>query len=293
MLIFKKKALNIRRSLPLTPEQNALRKTESTLLLSCFEQSQKNVVPTAEKTDLSHQGLEFLFSPLIEEYYTPAHGHAEDNNNDQAPNASFQEDELASFFVLEYKKLDHPLEQVHGNPTMPVQTRRQLATDLEMSGRNFIIRQTKSLELSQTIWQDDYKAKVVMEEQKDKIRLLIAHRYQMDVKMAFLNGPLKERVTLLSQKVAMIQNHPEKGYLLRTSFGRIKASSKSLRKFGCKETQPLQCLSAEAEVLAYLQLCSSNVRGHISLAYIMAVRLDQPLIPKVGVWGGGEARSSP
>ncbi|GKC79472.1 hypothetical protein Tco_1130246 [Tanacetum coccineum] len=27
---------------------------------------------------------------------------------------------------------DHPLEQVRGNPTMPVQTRRQLATDLEI-----------------------------------------------------------------------------------------------------------------------------------------------------------------
>ncbi|GJV97374.1 hypothetical protein Tco_1548951 [Tanacetum coccineum] len=49
----------------------------------------KNVVPTAEKTDSSQQGLEFLFSPLLEEYYNPAHGHAEDNNNDQAPNASF------------------------------------------------------------------------------------------------------------------------------------------------------------------------------------------------------------
>ncbi|GJT15024.1 retrovirus-related pol polyprotein from transposon TNT 1-94 [Tanacetum coccineum] len=48
----------------------------------------------AEKTNSSHQGLEFLFNPLIEEYYTPAHGHAEDNNNDQAPNASFQEAEF-------------------------------------------------------------------------------------------------------------------------------------------------------------------------------------------------------
>ncbi|GKF41536.1 hypothetical protein Tco_0124878, partial [Tanacetum coccineum] len=54
----------------------------------------QNVVPTAEKTDSSHQELEFLFNPLIEEYYTPAHGHAKDNNNDQAPNASFQEDEF-------------------------------------------------------------------------------------------------------------------------------------------------------------------------------------------------------
>nr|GEX41449.1 ribonuclease H-like domain-containing protein [Tanacetum cinerariifolium] len=30
------------------------------------------------------------------------------------------------------RRIDHPLEQVHGNPSRPVQTRRQLATDLEM-----------------------------------------------------------------------------------------------------------------------------------------------------------------
>ncbi|GJR17876.1 integrase, catalytic region, zinc finger, CCHC-type containing protein [Tanacetum coccineum] len=82
----------------------------------------QNVVPTAEKTDSSQQGLEFLFSPLLEEYYNPTHGQAEENNNDQAPNASH-----------DYRwTRDHPLEQVRGNPTMPVQTRRQLATDPEM-----------------------------------------------------------------------------------------------------------------------------------------------------------------
>ncbi|GJT11976.1 retrovirus-related pol polyprotein from transposon TNT 1-94 [Tanacetum coccineum] len=50
----------------------------------------QNVVPTAEKTDSSQQGLEFLFSPLLEEYYNPTHDQAEENNNDQAPNAIFQ-----------------------------------------------------------------------------------------------------------------------------------------------------------------------------------------------------------
>ncbi|GJT58995.1 retrovirus-related pol polyprotein from transposon TNT 1-94 [Tanacetum coccineum] len=110
-------------------------------------------------TDSSQQGLEFLFSPLLEEYYNPAHGHAEDNNNDQAPNASFQEDEFINPFCTRVQEIgesssrnidntdvhsfqpqshdyrwtrDHPLEQVRGNPTMPVQTRRQLATDPEM-----------------------------------------------------------------------------------------------------------------------------------------------------------------
>ncbi|GJW14181.1 retrovirus-related pol polyprotein from transposon TNT 1-94 [Tanacetum coccineum] len=74
----------------------------------------QNIVPTAEKTYSSQQGLEFLFSPLLEDYYKPTHGLAEENCHD-----------------YRWTK-DHPLEQVHGNPTMPVQTRRQLATDPEM-----------------------------------------------------------------------------------------------------------------------------------------------------------------
>ncbi|GJX81339.1 hypothetical protein Tco_0330820 [Tanacetum coccineum] len=65
----------------------------------------QNVVPTAEKTDSSQHGLEFLFSPLLEEYYNPAHGHAEDNNNDQAPNASFQEDEFINPFCTRVQEI--------------------------------------------------------------------------------------------------------------------------------------------------------------------------------------------
>ncbi|GJZ49238.1 hypothetical protein Tco_0603428 [Tanacetum coccineum] len=98
-------------------------------------------------------------APLLEEYYNPAHGHVEDNNNDQAPNASFQEVEFINPFCTRVQETgesssrnidntdvhsfqpqshdyrwtrDHPLEQVRGNPTMPVQTRRQLATDPEI-----------------------------------------------------------------------------------------------------------------------------------------------------------------
>ncbi|GJX63327.1 integrase, catalytic region, zinc finger, CCHC-type containing protein [Tanacetum coccineum] len=78
------------------------------------------------------------------------HGHAEDNNDDQALNASFQEDEFINPFCTRVQEIgepssrnidntdvhsfqpqshdyrwtrDHPLEQVHGNPTIPVQTR--------------------------------------------------------------------------------------------------------------------------------------------------------------------------
>ncbi|GKA97979.1 retrovirus-related pol polyprotein from transposon TNT 1-94 [Tanacetum coccineum] len=100
----------------------------------------QNVVPPAEKTGSSQEGLELLFSPLLEEYYNPTHGHAEENNNDQAkennnnhaPNASFQEDEFINLFCTRVQEIDHPLEQVRRNSTMPVQTRRQLAIYPEM-----------------------------------------------------------------------------------------------------------------------------------------------------------------
>ncbi|GJR69517.1 hypothetical protein Tco_0015582 [Tanacetum coccineum] len=68
----------------------------------------QNIVPTAEKTDSSHQGLEFLFSPLIEEYYTPTHGQAKENNNDQAPNASFQEVEFINPFCTRVQEIGEP-----------------------------------------------------------------------------------------------------------------------------------------------------------------------------------------
>ncbi|GJR50508.1 hypothetical protein Tco_1401029 [Tanacetum coccineum] len=65
----------------------------------------QNVFPSAEKTVSSQQGLEFLFSPLLEEYYNPTHGLAEENNNDQAPNASFLEDEFINPFCTPVQEI--------------------------------------------------------------------------------------------------------------------------------------------------------------------------------------------
>ncbi|GKG15661.1 hypothetical protein Tco_0357984 [Tanacetum coccineum] len=65
----------------------------------------QNIVPTVEKTDSSQLRLEFLFSPLLKEYYNPAHGHTEDNNNDQAPNASFQEAEFINPFCIRVQEI--------------------------------------------------------------------------------------------------------------------------------------------------------------------------------------------
>ncbi|GJV52499.1 retrovirus-related pol polyprotein from transposon TNT 1-94 [Tanacetum coccineum] len=282
----------------------------------------QNVVPTAEKTDSSQQGLEFLFSPLLEEYYNPAHGHAEDNNNDQAPNASFQEAEFINPFCTRVQEIgepssrnidntdvhsfqpqshdyrwtrDHPLEQVRGNPTMPVQTRRQLATDPEMCmfALTVSIVEPKNIKeaMADSAWieamQDELhqfdrlkvwelvdkpfgkmiiKLKWLWKNKKDEdqtvirnkarlvakgyaqeegidfeesfapvarleaVRIFVAHAahksfpiYQMDVKTAFLNGPLKEEVYVAQPEGFVDPDHPEKVYLLKKSLPSVKA----------------------------------------------------------------------
>ncbi|GJW99922.1 hypothetical protein Tco_0183836 [Tanacetum coccineum] len=60
--------------------------------------------------------------------YNESQSWDEDNNNDQATNASFQE----AKFINPFCTRRSPLELSRGNPTMLVQTRRQLTTDPEM-----------------------------------------------------------------------------------------------------------------------------------------------------------------
>nr|GEV29194.1 hypothetical protein [Tanacetum cinerariifolium] len=103
----------------------------------------------------SRQELDLLFGPLYDEFFNagstpqdkqlttniqptsapsiPTYVHAEENNANQAEENHLADDEFTNpFCASTHETKDHPLEQVRGNPSRPVQTRRQLATDPEM-----------------------------------------------------------------------------------------------------------------------------------------------------------------
>ncbi|GJY06653.1 hypothetical protein Tco_0373707 [Tanacetum coccineum] len=90
---------------------------------------QDNLPSTAITDNQSMSELDMLFSLI-----TPTtQVHVEEDTNNQADDVVLDAYEFINPFatpVIETK--DHPLEQVRGNPLRPVQTRRQLATDLEM-----------------------------------------------------------------------------------------------------------------------------------------------------------------
>nr|GFA82221.1 retrovirus-related Pol polyprotein from transposon TNT 1-94 [Tanacetum cinerariifolium] len=194
----------------------------------------------------SQQELDMLFCPLYDEFFntgsnpstniqstsapsTDTNVHAKENNNDQAEEGEqIQDDEFTNPFctpvqevaetsshnignsnvstfnqpqVSEYRwTKDHPLEQVRGNPSRPVQTRRQLATDPEMCFARL-----------------------------EAVRIFIAYAahksfpiYQMDVKTAFLDGPLKEEVYVAQPDGFVDPDHPEKVYHLRKALYGLK-----------------------------------------------------------------------
>ncbi|GJT86776.1 retrovirus-related pol polyprotein from transposon TNT 1-94, partial [Tanacetum coccineum] len=247
--------------------------------------------------------------------------HAEENNDNQAADAHFEPYEFVNPFCTPVREeakssshnvdnsnmhtfyqrhqsehrwtKDHPLEQVRGNPSKPVQTRRQLATDPEICMfaltvstaepknikevmANFAWIEVMQDELHQfdrlQVWElvdkpfgkKVIKVKWLWKNKKDEDQTVIlnkarlvakgyaqeegidfdksftlvarlkvvllfvayaAHKsfpiYQMDVKTAYLNGPLKEEVYVAQP------DHPKKVYHLRKALYGLKQAPRA------------------------------------------------------------------
>nr|GEX29586.1 retrovirus-related Pol polyprotein from transposon TNT 1-94 [Tanacetum cinerariifolium] len=87
----------------------------------------QDVSSSADADVPSQQELDLLFGPLYDEFFnTDAESSSRNIGNSNVP--TFNQPQVSEYRWTK----DHPLEQVRGNPSRPVQTRRKLATDPEM-----------------------------------------------------------------------------------------------------------------------------------------------------------------
>nr|GEW70960.1 hypothetical protein [Tanacetum cinerariifolium] len=146
---------------------------------------------------------------------------------------------------------DHPLEQVIGNPSQSVRTRRQLESNGEMCMFALIVSQTEPKNIKEAMadyaWIEsmqeelhqfdrleegvDFEESFAPVARLEAVRLFIvyaAHKYftvyQMDVKTSFLYGPLKEEVNVNQPDGFVDPYHPDKVYRLKKAlYGLIQA----------------------------------------------------------------------
>ncbi|GKC57575.1 retrovirus-related pol polyprotein from transposon TNT 1-94, partial [Tanacetum coccineum] len=173
---------------------------------------------------------------------TPTHANAKENNNDQAeftnpfyiPIQEIAESSSSNIGTSnmhtfnqphdsEYRwTKDHPLTQVHGNPSKRVQTRRQLVTDPEM----YMFALTEE--------GIDFEESFAPVARLEAVRISIAYAahksfpiYQIDVKMEFLNGLLKEEVYVAQPDGFIDPDHLEKVYRLRKALYGLKQAPRA------------------------------------------------------------------
>ncbi|GJX88403.1 gag-pol polyprotein [Tanacetum coccineum] len=227
--------------------------------------------------------IQYLTEPT-----TPTNVNAEENINNQAADKQFQQDEFINPFCTPVRETtesssrninnsnmhtfyqphdskyrwikDHPLEQVHGNPSKPVQTRRQLATDPEMCMFALTVSTAELKNIKETmadsawieamqeelhqfdrlqVWElidkpfgktgIDFEESFAPVARSEAVWIFIAyvvHKffpiYQMDVKTTFLNDPLNDEVYVAQPGGFVDPDHLKKVYRLRKALYGLK-----------------------------------------------------------------------
>nr|GEV21931.1 hypothetical protein [Tanacetum cinerariifolium] len=234
---------------------------------------------------------------------TPTYVHVEEKNDNQAEEEHLPDDEFTNPLctptqevaessshnicnsnvptfnqpqVSEYRwTKDRPLEQVHRNLSRPVQTRRQLVTDLEMCMFALTMSTAEPKNIKEAmadsawieamlkwLWKNKMdedqtiirnKARLVAKRyaqeegidfeesfapvaRLEAVRIFVAYAahksfpiYQMVVKTAFFNGPLKEEVYVAQSDGFVDPDHPKKVYRLRKALYRLKQAPRACR----------------------------------------------------------------
>nr|GEV84930.1 retrovirus-related Pol polyprotein from transposon TNT 1-94 [Tanacetum cinerariifolium] len=271
----------------------------------------------------SQQELDLLFGPLYNEFFnpgsnpqdkqpstniqptsapsTPTYVHVEENNDNQAEE-HLPNDEFTNPFCAPAQDVvdSSSYNIVRGNPSRPVQTRRQLATDPKMCMFALTVSTAEPKNIKEAM--DDsawIEAKVVMKNKKDEDQTVICNKarlvangyaqeegidfeesfapvarleavrnfvayethksfliYQMDVKTAFLNGPLKEEVYVAQPDGFVDHDHPEKVYQLKKALYGLKQAPRAWYDELSKFLTSKGFTKAKAEYVALSARCA-------------------------------------
>ncbi|GKD95855.1 retrovirus-related pol polyprotein from transposon TNT 1-94 [Tanacetum coccineum] len=160
---------------------------------------------------------------------------------------------------LEKWSKDHPLDNVIGNPSLPVSTRKQLATDALWCLYNSVLSKVEPKNFKSAINEDcwfqamqdeihefdrlqgyrqeegiDFEESFAPVSRIEAIRIFIANAasknmtiYQMDVKTAFLNGELKEEVYVSQPEGFVDLDHPKHVYRLKKALYGLKQAPRA------------------------------------------------------------------
>nr|GEW58373.1 retrovirus-related Pol polyprotein from transposon TNT 1-94 [Tanacetum cinerariifolium] len=160
---------------------------------------------------------------------------------------------------------DHPLEQVTGNPSQSVRTRRQLKSDGKMCMFALTVSRTEPKNIKEAMadsaWIESMQEELHHQNKSclvakgyaqkeginfeesfapvarlDVVRLFIAYAahksftvYQMDVKTTFLYGPLKEEVYVNQPDGFVDPYHPDKVYRLKKALYGLKQAPRACK----------------------------------------------------------------
>nr|GFA98657.1 Gag-Pol polyprotein [Tanacetum cinerariifolium] len=185
------------------------------------DQIHSDPAPECQTMALEHDSL----SPGCKCRENVSHG---DKTEPHAENDQVADDEFINIFSTPRWKKAHPLEQVIGNPSQSVRTRRQLESDARCNTviRNILCLVAKGYAQKEGV---DFEESFTLVARLEAVRLFIAyvaHKsftiYQMDVKTAFLYGPLKEEVYVNQPDGFVDPYHPDKVYRLKKALYGLK-----------------------------------------------------------------------
>nr|GEX73207.1 retrovirus-related Pol polyprotein from transposon TNT 1-94 [Tanacetum cinerariifolium] len=223
--------------------------TQTTPELTCHDPSQAPTVTSTEninQAETNSENAQVKNDEFINIFCTPIQGREETSSHhvDSSNMHTFYQR-----YPFEHRWMkDHLLEQVIGNPSQSVRTRRQLELDGEIcmfaltlwkskrDKENTVIRNKSRLVAKGYAQKEgvDFEESFAPVSRLEAVKLFIAYGahksftvYQMDVKTAFLYGPLNEEVYINQPDEVVDPYHPNKVYRLKKALYGLKQAPKA------------------------------------------------------------------